>query len=198
MHRFSFKPSMTIRGRESHGPRGWAGKPAHPPLTDVPIGAYCIAAVLDLVSFLGRNYLWSHDVYRAATFVLIAGAAVSLLTALTGFLDWRTIEHGTQVRRTANAHAICMLAVTGLVLVDLGVRWFGYWGAAYTETLPLVLSLGTAAVLFVGALLGGSLVYDYGFNVEAQGDSPVWHPSERDLMPGHQPAAGQVPERRAS
>ncbi len=31
--------------------------------------------------------------------------------------------------------------------------------------------------------LGGSLAYDYGFNVETAGDSPVWHPSEVDVFP---------------
>jgi hypothetical protein len=31
---------------------------------------------------------------------------------------------------------------------------------------------------------GGSLVYDYGFNVETAGDHPVWHRSETDVFPG--------------
>jgi hypothetical protein len=29
------------------------------------------------------------------------------------------------------------------------------------------------------------LVFDYGFNVETAGDSPVWHKSESDVLPGH-------------
>jgi hypothetical protein len=36
----------------------------------------------------------------------------------------------------------------------------------------------------VGATYGGSLVYDYGFNVETAGDHPVWHKSETDVLPG--------------
>ena len=31
---------------------------------------------------------------------------------------------------------------------------------------------------------GGTLVYDYGFNVETASDSPVWHKSETDVLPG--------------
>jgi len=27
-------------------------------------------------------------------------------------------------------------------------------------------------------------VFDYGFNVETAGDSPVWHQSETDVLPG--------------
>lgn len=34
---FSIKPSITLKGREFRGLRGWAGKPLHPPLTDFPI-----------------------------------------------------------------------------------------------------------------------------------------------------------------
>ena len=33
-------------------------------------------------------------------------------------------------------------------------------------------------------MFGGSLVYDYGFNVETAGDHPVWHKSETDVLPG--------------
>ncbi len=40
---------------------------------------------------------------------------------------------------------------------------------------------------------GGSLVYDYGFNVETAVDSPVWHPNERDLFPGQNAPADTTP-----
>jgi hypothetical protein len=42
-------------------------------------------------------------------------------------------------------------------------------------------------LMTLGATIGGSLVYDYGFNVRTAGDSPVWHPSDRDLLPGEKP-----------
>ena len=32
--------------------------------------------------------------------------------------------------------------------------------------------------------IGGTLAYDYGFNVETAGDHPVWHRSETDVFPG--------------
>ena len=49
---FSIKPAITLKGRKFKGIRGWAGKPTHPPLTDVPIAAYILAAAFDLVSFI--------------------------------------------------------------------------------------------------------------------------------------------------
>jgi hypothetical protein len=40
---------------------------------------------------------------------------------------------------------------------------------------------------FLGAAIGGTLVLDYGFNVETAGDHPVYHKSERNLLPGEKP-----------
>jgi uncharacterized membrane protein len=110
---------------------------------------------------------------------------VSLLTALTGWADWhRSSEPGTQARRTINAHAITMIVVTLIVLVDLLVRFIGYSGRTWTPVGIVVLSVLAAVLVSVGATLGGSLVYDYGFNVETAGDSPVWHKNEADVLPG--------------
>src|SRR3954447_19062113 len=105
MRKFSFRPSLTLEGRTFKGPRGWSGKPFHPPLTDIPIGAYMLAAAFDVVSFVGGDdQAWARDFYRAASFALIGGAVVSVFAALTGFWDWlQSTEKGTQARRTANA-----------------------------------------------------------------------------------------------
>ena len=42
-----------------------------------------------------------------------------------------------------------------------------------------------APLTFIGGTIGGSLAYDYGFNVETAGDHPVWHVSDVDVLPGH-------------
>jgi uncharacterized membrane protein len=180
---------LTLRGRERRGLRGFAGKPFHPPLTDLPIGAYLFVAVFDVVSYVGRDRTWAHDFYRGATFVLIGGAAVSLLTAFTGYLDWRTTEKGSQVRRTANAHAWTMLAVTALVITNIALRWFTGWDTKYTPPVLVAMSVVGALLVSLGSTLGGSLVYDYGFNVENSTDDPVWHPSDVDRSPGYRKSA---------
>lgn len=188
MSKLSFRPSLTLRGRSFHGARGWAGKPLHPPLTDVPIGAYMLTAALDAASFVGRRADWSADAYRAAALVLVGGAAVSLLTAFTGYMDWRTTEAGTQVRRTVNAHAPTMITVTVLVLAAIGPRVGAGWHEAFTPLPLTVLSAVIAGLTFVGATIGGSAVYDYGFNVENAGSHPAWEPSDEDLLPGEERA----------
>jgi uncharacterized membrane protein len=188
MRKFSVRPTFTFRGRTFKGLRGWSGKPIHPPLTDFPIAAYVFAAVFDVVSALGRHESWSRDFFRAGTYVIIGGAAVSLLAALTGFWDWlRSTEKGTQARRTANAHALTMITVTVLVLVDIALRLDVYDTRRYPTVAILVLSIVVALLVSIGATFGGTLVYDYGFNVETATDSPVWHPSETDVLPGEHP-----------
>lgn len=184
MRHFSFRPVLTMKGRKFKGLRGWAGKPTHPPLTDLPIAAYVIAAAFDVISFIGTHTAWSREFYQAATFVLIAGALVSLGTVVTGVFDWwQSSEPGTQARRTINAHAAIMVCVTVIVLVDLGLRWLRYHADAQPPSAILGLSLAAALLVAGGATYGGSLVFAYGFNVETGGDHPVWHRSEADVLP---------------
>lgn len=185
MRHFSFGPALTLRGRKFKGLRGWAGKPLHPPLTDVPVGAYILAATFDVISAVGHNQPWARDFYRAASFTLIAGAVVSVFAALTGFWDWlKSTEAGTQARRTVNAHAVTMVTVTLLVAAGIAVRVVAFWGEPSTPGLALGFTLAAALFTFVGGTIGGSVAYDYGFNVETAGDSPVWHKSETDVYPG--------------
>src|SRR3954447_7037035 len=187
MRRFSFGPALSMRGRKNKGLRGLAGKPFHPPLTDVPITAYLFAAVFDVLSAALHNshHELGRQLYVAGTWTLLGGAGVSLLAALTGWADWhRSSQPGTQARRTINAHALTMITVTVIVLVDLAIRGLGQQDRLYTSPGVMVLSVIAALLVSVGATLGGSLVYDYGFNVETSGDHPVWHQNEVDVLPG--------------
>src|SRR5580704_4385929 len=85
MRKFSVRPTLTLKGRTFKGFRGWSGKPLHPPLTDFPIAAYVLAAVFDVISaIVGKHHTWAHELWHAATFTFIGGAAVSVFAALTG------------------------------------------------------------------------------------------------------------------
>ncbi|MDQ1685753.1 MAG: hypothetical protein QOC82_2490 [Frankiaceae bacterium] len=194
MRHFTFRPALTMSGRKYKGLRGWAGKPFHPPLTDVPITAYLFAGVFDLLSAIlhSSHPAVGRQLFLAASWTLLGGGGVSLLTALTGWADWhRSSEPGTQARRTINAHAITMIVVTLIVVVDIITRFAGYPDRNSTPIGLVVLSALAAILVSIGATLGGSLVYDYGFNVETAGDHPVWHKNEADVMPGQKaPSAG--------
>lgn len=182
---FSIRPGITMKGRKFKGLRGFAGKPLHPPLTDIPVAAYTILAVFDVLSFvLGDDSELGGNLFTAGTYVLIFGLVVSVLTALTGFWDWlKSTPKHTQAWRTANWHMAVMLTVTLLVVIDLMMRQ----GVDSGDPAPvgtMILSVVIAGLVALGATYGGSLVYDYGFNVETSGDHPVWHESEEDVFPG--------------
>lgn len=181
---FSIGPAITLKGRKFKGLRGWAGKPLHPPLTDIPVAAYVLALVFDVISFaIGSDSGLARDAYVAGTWTIIAGVIVSLPTAVTGFWDWlKSTPRGTQAWRTANWHMVAMLAVTALVVVDIVLR-LGQPDAAVVPTAVLILSVVAGALVMFGSAYGGALVYDYGFNVETSGDHPAWHPSEDDVYP---------------
>jgi uncharacterized membrane protein len=204
---FSIKPSLTIRGRKFKGLRGWAGKPFHPPLTDIPIAAYILGATFDVLSVLFKEDMpashdmvmpaesgdvlmgmssFSHDMWRAATFCFIAGLIVSVPTAITGLWDWwKSTPKHTQAWRTANWHMAVMFTVTGLVVGD--ILWRTTIDDQLATPLPLtIMSVAIAGLVSFGALYGGALVYEMGFNVETAGDSPVWHESETDVYPGQE------------
>jgi uncharacterized membrane protein len=182
---FSFRPGITFKGRKFKGLRGYAGKPFHPPLTDVPVTAYLFAALFDVLSLLlhdGHPEL-GRELNRAATWTLLGGALVSLLAALTGWADWHySTAKGTQARRTVNAHAIIMITTTVVVLIDIAVRIGS--DADHSSAALAALSVVAAALVTWGSTYGGSLVFDYGFNVETSGDHPVWHVSDTDVLPG--------------
>ncbi len=198
---FSIKPGMTLKGREFRGLRGWAGKPLHPPLTDFPIVCYVLTALCDIISYYkaydGETEYHSvaRDFFVAATYVIIAGAIVSLGTALTGFWDWwkgmdRDRSTGilgkakhTQVWRTANWHMTVMLTVTMIVIIDIIIRLLQF-SEGYTELSTMILSILAGVLVSYGASYGGSLVYDYQFNVESLEGKTVWDETEVDQNPG--------------
>jgi uncharacterized membrane protein len=196
MRLFSIKPTWVLRGRKFKGIRGWAGKPSHPPLTDFPIVCLVLAAAFDLISFVAEDgTAVARDYFVAATFVLVAGQVTALLTAITGFWDWwRGLERDrstgpigrakhTQVWRTANWHAIVMVTAVVVNGVNLIARLSDF-GVAGATGLNLVLSLLGAGIISFGAAYGGTLVYDYQFNVEPLKGSTVWDETEVDQLPG--------------
>ena len=186
---FSIKPAVTLKGREFRGLRGWAGKPTHPPLTDFPIVCYVLAAVFDVISCYRGSGAAAREFYVAATYVIIAGAIVSLGTALTGFWDWwKGMSKHTQVWRTANWHMAVMLTVTAIVVIDIVIR-LRRFAEPSSDGVTTILSVVVALLVSYGATYGGSMVFDYQFNVESLEGKTVWDETEVDQDPGeHLPA----------
>lgn len=197
---FSIRPTLSMKGRRFMGIRGFSGKPTHPPLTDFPIVCYVLAAVFDLISYFSDGAdPKAHDFFAAATFVMVAGYIVGFGAVITGFMDWwkgvpreKTGPIGrakhTQAWRTINWHASVMIAVTVLTVVDLLLRVPNF-DKGQTQLSWLVLSLLAGALVTFGAAYGGTLVFDYGFNVENM--KQVWEESEEDYV---RPERGRGPK----
>src|ERR687892_15126 len=146
----------------------------------------------------------SRDFFVSATFVMVAGFIVSLGTATTGFWDWwkgidreptgllGRAQH-TQVWRTINTHMAIMLSVTAIAIVDIVAR-LAQSEARYSPGVVVILSVVTGALVTIGAAYGGSLVYDYQFNVEGLKGSTAWDETEVDQLPGGKVAPSTAQE----
>ncbi|MFP5363649.1 MAG: Rieske 2Fe-2S domain-containing protein [Thermoleophilia bacterium] len=130
----------------------WAGHTLHPLLTDIPIGAWTSATLLDL--FGGRASR------PAAQKLVGAGLAASAPTAWAGWADWADTEPGNDgVRRVGMAHAIANGVAVGLYGASLAARRRG------AHATGVLFGLGGAAAMTAGGWLGGDLVFARGVGV---------------------------------
>ena len=158
----------------------WLGHPLHPMLTDIPIGSWTSAFVLDL--FGGRASR------KAADALIAIGVVTALPTAAAGLSDWS--DTMGEERRIGVAHAagnVVALAcyTSSLVLRRRGKRFKG-----------VAVSMAGAAAATVGGYLGGHLTYRQGVNVDHNAwrhGSDEWTPvmADADLLEG-QPTTARV------
>jgi nitrite reductase/ring-hydroxylating ferredoxin subunit/uncharacterized membrane protein len=127
----------------------WLGHPLHPVLTDIPIGAFTSATVLDVIG--GRR---SRD---AADVLIGLGLLAAVPTAAAGASDWS--ETYGDAQRVGVVHAATNLVGVGLFACSLAARRRG------ARVPGKLLSLAGLGALSVGAYLGGYLTYTRGVGV---------------------------------
>jgi uncharacterized membrane protein len=149
--------------------KGPAGHPLHPPLTDATIGAYTFATIMSVLSRVGVS---EHNTTTAWWLALITGLAITLPTALTGFLDWLDIARGTPLWRTATLHLGAMLTATVVFAITAGAGHGDYVDGMISGG-SLVLTLVGFAVLTTGGWLGGANVFVHGMRVLSLVDEPT-------------------------
>jgi uncharacterized membrane protein len=103
--------------------RGLPGHPLHPPLTDVTIGMFVLAGGLAIVGHAGGA---QDAAAKGMWLALIGGLIVAVPTALTGLVDWLSIEWGSARWRTATWHLILMLTATALFALAAWRQHPGY------------------------------------------------------------------------
>ena len=165
----------------------WLGHSLHPLLTDVVIGSFLSATLLDL--------LGGDDDGTAANRLIAVGTAAYGPTALTGVTDWADSEPvDDNVRRIGLVHAASNSIALSLYTASARARKKGDRGKAK------LLSTAGASVLGAGGYLGAhmSFVQGVGGNQTAFDPGPgEWTevPDAGDLQPGRPKAAvaGQTP-----
>ena len=88
---------------------GLPGHPLHPPLTDATIGIYTFATIAGFVEVVG---ITARNGAIGWWIALVIGLIMTVPTALTGLLDWLTIEWGTELWKTATFHLLSMVTAT--------------------------------------------------------------------------------------
>ena len=119
----------------------WLGHPLHPVLTDLPIGLWTSATVLDVVG--GRT------ARPAARRLLGLGLLAAAPTAWTGWADWSAL--GEREQRVGVVHA----STNALAVVLFASSWLARRRGDHRRGQALGLAATTA--LGVGGYLGGHL-----------------------------------------
>jgi nitrite reductase/ring-hydroxylating ferredoxin subunit/uncharacterized membrane protein len=122
------------------------GHALHPFLTDLPIGTWTSAAVLDVVG--GRA------ARPAAQRLIATGILAAVPTAASGLNDWAdTTPADATVRRMGAVHAVANVAALGLYAASFAARRADRHGRG------VALGLAGIGALTVGGHLGGHLSY---------------------------------------
>ena len=149
------KIGKTVRGALSPGAfkdalsGTWIGHALHPLLTDLVIGSFVSATLLDV--------LGGDDDGRAAERLIGVGLAAYGPTALTGVNDWADSEPADDaVRRVGLVHAASNATAFSLYAASLRARRNGARGRGK------LLALAGAGALGAGGFLGGHLSFAQG------------------------------------
>lgn len=125
----------------------WLGHPLHPVITDVPIGAWTTAAVLDGLELMGKEkYAPGAD---AAIAVGLVGA---LSAAVTGLTDWTGTTK--ERRKVGLMHGLLNIGATALYATSLVLR-----RREDSRKTAIGLSMLGYGVAGAAAYLGGHLVF---------------------------------------
>lgn len=143
----------------------WLGHPLHPVITDVPVGAWTMTQLLDLISLMRGD---DPGLDAAADITLGAGIVAAVGAAVTGLVDWSDV--GGSHRRMGMAHALINVGGLTLNVASLALRA----GGKKNRGLARSLSAGGYLLNAAAAYVAGELVYNLGqaINRDAWVDGP--------------------------
>lgn len=134
----------------------WLGHPLHPLLTDVPIGAWTLTVILDLVGLLFKL----PNLGMAAAITALIGVAGAVAAIGAGLMDWMDIN--PTEKAVGAVHAMLNTAATALFVISILLRWRNHWELSW---LAFAVALAGVACVSGGGYLGGVMVYHLGVMV---------------------------------
>jgi nitrite reductase/ring-hydroxylating ferredoxin subunit/uncharacterized membrane protein len=155
----------------------WLGHPLHPAITDVPIGAYVVALVLDLS---GQR--------AAATAAIGVGIVFMLLAALAGYADY--IDLGGKTQRFGTIHSSLMLVALVFYVVSFVMRL-----GSVPSPAEVWLSVVGFLIVITSAYVGGELVYNLGTQVDRhawRGGGTKWTALDVTEIPPDKPVKAKA------
>lgn len=136
----------------------WLGHPLHSAITDVPVGSWTTAAVLDLLEANGRE-----DYAPGADAAVAIGLAGAVLSAASGLTDWSD-THG-KPQRVGAFHGLLNSAAALLYTASYIAR------KKESRGLGRALAFAGYGIVIAGAYLGGSLSYRQRIGVDHSPDT---------------------------
>ena len=144
----------------------WLGHALHPLLTDVPIGSWTSATILDLIG--------GPSAAPAAERLIAVGIGAAVPTAAAGLSDWAdSTKLDDGIRRGGAVHAMANTTALALYSASLAARRSG------RRRRGILLALGGAGALGVGGHLGGHLAFAKGLGT----DHTAFHRVPTDWTP---------------
>jgi len=150
--------------RPSYFVRGLSGHPLHPPFTDVTIGAYTTATLLGILAFAGVS---ESNLTKAWWLALLVGLGATVLTALTGLIDWLSITWRSPLWWTATWHMLSMLTATAFFALAAAFGHDRYVAGTMGGKTFVATLIGFVAMT-VGGWFGGAVVFKHGMRVERE------------------------------
>lgn len=136
----------------------WLHHPLHPAITDVPIGAWLLAALFDIVWLVAPSAnAWAA---RGAEVAIIVGILGALGAAVTGMADWSD-SYGAE-RAVGLYHAGLNTLALLLYILSVALR---LGTSAGESVFAAVIGFVAIVIVLVAAYLGGDMVFDKGVGV---------------------------------
>ena len=149
------RPSYFVRGLSGH---------LAPALTDVTIGAYTTATLLGILAFAGVS---ESNLTKAWWLALLVGLGATVLTALTGLIDWLSITWRSLLWWTATWHMLSMLTATAFFALAAAFGHDRYVAGTMGGKTFVATLIGFVAMT-VGGWFGGAVVFKHGMRVERE------------------------------